>query len=171
MLQSGHGGPVGPQPRSGRGGRRKGLVIGGALVGFGALATGGVFAYSAYFASGPQPAEALPADTVGYLSVDLDPSGQQKLEALKTLRKFPAFKENAGLGTDDDLREKLFDSIQGDGVCPEVDYADDIEPWLGDRMAVAAVDLGRLRRRVPGHARGRAPGHRRRGCRRRASSC
>lgn len=95
-----------------------------------------------FLATGPQPSEALPADTIGYVSVDLDPSGGQKIEALRTLRKFPAFKEQVGLDTDDDLRERIFEEIQSSGACEGLDYADDVEPWLGDRFAVAAVDLG-----------------------------
>ena len=35
----------------------------------------------AFFSTGAQPAEALPASTVAYVSVDLDPSGGQKIEA------------------------------------------------------------------------------------------
>lgn len=135
-LQAGGGSPLPPK----RGGRR-GLLIGGGAVLLVALVGGGVWGWQAYFAQGPQPAEALPADTAAYLSVDLDPSGAQKVEALRTLRKFPAFKEEVGLETDDDLREELFDAMQDDGVCSDLDYADDIEPWLGDRAAVAMLDV------------------------------
>ncbi|WP_323792719.1 hypothetical protein [Nocardioides sp.] len=95
-----------------------------------------------FFATGAQPAEALPDSTVAYLSVDLDPSGQQKLEALSTLRQFPAFVENVDLRAEDDLRLRLFEQLQGDGLCPEVDFEDDIDPWLGNRFATAAIKLG-----------------------------
>jgi hypothetical protein len=94
------------------------------------------------FATGPQPAEALPDSTIGYVSVDLDPSGQQKLEALQALRNFPAFADNVDLAADDDLRLRLFEELQGDGLCPDLDFADDVDPWLGDRFAVAAIDMG-----------------------------
>ncbi|CAN5448401.1 hypothetical protein BH11ACT8_BH11ACT8_25540 [soil metagenome] len=142
LLESGSGGPIEPRPGTGGGGRRKGFIAGGALVGIGAVAAGGFFVYSSFFASGPQPAEALPASTVGYLSVDLDPSGKQKLEALDARRKFPACDRSTGLKADDDLREKFFDTVQRDGACAGLSYDDDIAPWLGDRLAVAAVDLG-----------------------------
>ena len=95
-----------------------------------------------FFATGAQPAEALPADTLGYVSVDLDPSGGQKIEALRTLNKFPAFEDEVGIGTDDDIRQALFDEIEGELDCDGLDFEDDIEPWLGDRAAVAAVDTG-----------------------------
>jgi len=95
-----------------------------------------------FLAAGPQPAEALPANTIGYVSIDLDPSGGQKIEAIRTLRKFPAFKDEVGVDTDDDLRERIFEEIQNSDSCEGLDYADDIEPWLGDRFAVAAIDRG-----------------------------
>ena len=77
-----------------------------------------------------------------YASVDLDPSGGQKIEAIETLNKFPAFKDEIGLDTDDDIRKKMFDEINSARQCEGLNYADDIEPWLGDRAAVAAVDPG-----------------------------
>lgn len=138
-LEQGGGAPM---PRRSGSGRKKGLIAGGALVGLGAVVVGGFFAWGAFFGTGPQPAEALPAGTLGYVSVDLDPSGSQKIEALRTLRKFPAFRDEIGLDTDDDIREKIFDEAQSSEACEGLDYADDVEPWLGDRFAVAAVDLG-----------------------------
>ncbi|WP_091117364.1 DUF3352 domain-containing protein [Nocardioides psychrotolerans] len=140
-LEAGRGYPLPPGPSTGSG-RRKKIVIGaGAVIGLAASGTG-VWAAMSFLATGSQPAEALPADTIGYVSVDLDPSGGQKIEALRTLRKFPAFRDDVGLDTDDDLRERIFEEIQTSGACEGLDYADDIEPWLGDRFAVAAVDLG-----------------------------
>ena len=61
--------------------------------------------------TGAQPAEALPDSTLAYFSIDLDPSGGQKIEAIKTLRKFPGFTDKIDLETDDDLREQLFEEV------------------------------------------------------------
>jgi hypothetical protein len=102
----------------------------------------GAWAAVSFFATGAQPAEALPADTLGYVSIDLDPSGGQKIEALRTLNKFPAFEDEVGIDTDDDIRKAIFDKIQDEADCDGLDFQDDIEPWLGDRAAVAAVDNG-----------------------------
>ncbi|MBS43142.1 MAG: hypothetical protein CMH83_08300 [Nocardioides sp.] len=132
----GDGGPMPPEPP--RRGRRRALVLGGALVGVLALSGAGWWAWAAFTQQGDQPAEALPASTVGYVAVDLDPSGAQKLEAIRTLRKFPAFTEATGLDVDDDVRERIFDEISAEADC-DVDYAADVEPWLGNRFAVAAV--------------------------------
>jgi hypothetical protein len=123
------------------GGRRTGLIVGGAI-GVVVLVGAGAWGAWSFFATGPQPAEALPDSTVAYVSIDLDPSGGQKIEALRTLRKFPAFKDKVGLDTGDDVRERIFEEIQKSSSCDGLDYGDDIEPWLGDRMAVAAVDTG-----------------------------
>jgi hypothetical protein len=111
------------------------------VVGLVAVGVGAWAAYN-FLATGPQPAEALPANTLGYASIDLDPSGGQKIEALKTLNKFPAFKDYVGINADDDLRKEIFSRIQDQAKCDGLDYADDIEPWLGDRAAFAAVDVG-----------------------------
>jgi uncharacterized protein DUF3352 len=115
--------------------------VGGGVVGLLAVGVGAWAAYG-FLSTGPQPSEALPAGTLGYVSVDLDPSGGQKIEALRTLNKFPSFEDEVGVDTDDDIRKAIFDKIQDEGDCKGLDYGDDIEPWLGDRAAVAAVDVG-----------------------------
>ena len=121
---------------------KKRLIALGAIVAGGAVVAGGAWAATSFFATGAQPAEALPASTIAYFSVDLDPSGGQKIEAIKTLRKFPAFTDEIDLETDDDLRERLFEEVTSSGGCEGLDYAADVRPWLGSRAAVAAVDLG-----------------------------
>lgn len=121
------------------GGRKRGLVIGGAVAAV-AVAGGAAWAATSFLGQGAQPAEALPAATLGYASVDLDPSGSQKVEALQVLRKFPAIKEELDLGSGDDLREKLFTELTSS--CEGgVDFADDVAPWLGNRAAAAAVEV------------------------------
>ena len=139
ILSSSGGDPAGVPTRGG--GRRTALIAGG-IVGGVALVGGVAWAATWYFSSGPDAAEALPDSTIGYASINLDPSGDQKIEALKTLNKFPGFKDELKLDAKDDIRKDLFEELQKDGTCTDLDYDDDIEPWLGDRMGVAAVDLG-----------------------------
>ncbi len=141
-LERGGGAPLAREPRSGGGGRRKAIVAGATVVGLAAIG-GGVWAATSFFGTGAQPAEALPASTLGYASIDLDPSGGQKIEAIRMLNKFPAFKDEIGLDTDDDIKRKIFDEGHVSEACDDLDYARDIEPWLGDRAAIAAVDLGK----------------------------
>lgn len=126
------GGPGAPRSR-------KRWWIGGGVLGL--LAVGGgaaAWAAASFFSQGSQPAEALPDSTIGYVSVDLDPSGGQKIAALKLARQFPAFKDKVGLQTDDDIRKWIFGQIADESGC-KLDFDKDVAPWLGSRAAVAAV--------------------------------
>ncbi len=135
-------GPATPPGHTDDNGHRKRLIALGAVVAGGAVIAGGAWAATSFFATGSQPAEALPASTIAYASVDLDPSGGQKIEAIKTLRKFPGFTDEVDLETDDDLRERFFEELTSSGECAGLDYEQDIKPWLGSRAAMAAIDLG-----------------------------
>lgn len=119
------------------GGRRTALVAGASVVALAAVGAGAWAAVS-FFGAGDQPAEALPAGTLAYASIDLDPSGSQKIEAVRMLNKFPAFEEELGLDADDDIRRRLFE----EAGCEGMSYDDDIAPWVGTSFAVAAVDAG-----------------------------
>ena len=141
-LEQGSGSPLDREATPRAGSRKTVLVAGAAALGL-VLVGGGIWAATSFLATGPQPAEALSASTLGYASIDLDPSGAQKIEAVKMLRKFPAFKDRIGLDTDDDVRRKVFEEILQAGDCEGTSYADDVEPWIGDRAAVAAVDTGK----------------------------
>ena len=122
--------------------KRKRVIALGGVVAAGLVIGGGAWAATSFFATGSQPAEALPASTLFYASVDLDPAGGQKIEAVRTLRKFPGFTEEIDLKTDDDLRERLFEELTSSGECEGLDYQKDVEPWLGSRAAVAAINAG-----------------------------
>jgi len=131
----------GGEPAAPRSRRR--LFIAGGAVGALAVAGGATWAAMSFLSAGPDAAEALPASTtIAFASINLDPSGEQKIEALQTLKKFPGLKDKLNFDTADDVRKHIFEEIQKSGECDGVDYAADVEPWLGDRMAVAAVDGG-----------------------------
>lgn len=136
-LSQGGGAAVPPSKKS----SKKPLLIGIAALAAIAVAGGATFAAIKLAGGGAQPSEALPAETIGYVSIDLDPSAGQKIEAIRTLNKFPAFKDEIGIGENDDLRKKLFEEMQKDGVCEDLDYDEDIKPWLGERAAMGAVPL------------------------------
>ena len=40
---------------------------------------------------------------------------------------------------DGDLRKEIFEELQEDGEFEGVDYAQDVEPWLGQRVGVALL--------------------------------
>lgn len=130
------------EPRDSGGSKRVAIIAAVAVVVATVLGGGAYAAYSFLAGNGPRPDEALPASTIAIVSVDLDPSAGQKIAAIKTIRKFPALKENLGLDADDDLREWIFDLVTEDADCTGLDFEDDVLPWLGKRAAFAAVDLG-----------------------------
>lgn len=104
------------------------------------IAGGGVVAWRFLGGSGPRPAEVLPASTFAVVSLDLDPSGGQKLAAITTLRKLPSFRDHTGITADTDLVKALYEGTVGHD-CPSVDYARDVKPWIGQRAALAGVTL------------------------------
>lgn len=142
-LEYGRGGPIPPPPGARRRRGRTALLVGGGVVGLGAIGAAAFGTYW-YLSTGPQPAQALPADTLAYVSLDLDPSGEQKIDALNTLKKFPAADDELDLSGDVgdiDIKKVLLEKLLAEVPC-DVDYGADVEPWLGDRGAIAAVDLG-----------------------------
>jgi Protein of unknown function (DUF3352) len=147
-LEYGGGSPLPPEPTppteagfGGGRGRRRAWWIGGGVVLLAGLGAG-AWAALGFFQQGAQPAEALPSSTVGYISIDLDPAGGQKIDAFRTLNKFPAFKDEVGVNSVDDIRRKVGESLLEDTHCIHLTYDHDIDPWLGERAAAAAVDVG-----------------------------
>lgn len=139
-LEQGGGDPVAPSSSSSGGrGRRTTLLAGGALVLLTA-AGAGTWAAMSLLGSDAQPAEALPAGTLAYATVDLDPSGAQKIAALRMIGKFPAIQaELGGFDAQDDIRRAIFEQAD----CEGMSYDDDVAPWIGTSLAVAAVDVGK----------------------------
>ena len=106
------------------------------------IAGGGYAAWQFLAGGGPRPAEVLPASTFAVVTIDLNPSGGQKVEAIKTLRKFPSWKERTGLTPDSDVIKVIFDEATKDGPCKSLDYERDVKPWIGNRAAFGGVQLG-----------------------------
>ena len=110
------------------------VAAGGALVL--ALVGGVSWAVGSLSGGGDQPEDALPAGAFAFVKVDLDPSAGQKIDGFRFLRQFPSLHDHIPL--DGDVREVLFEAVAEDAGWGDVDYAADVEPWLGDRLAVAA---------------------------------
>lgn len=140
ILESGRGAGLPPrEPRPRRTGGRRRWVAGGLAVV--AVGTAAAVAYGTwwYSSTGAQPAEALPASTIGYAALDLDPSGGQKIDALRTLKKLPVASDELGLGGDVgdvDVTSAVLDVVLRGTVC---DLGADDLAWVGDRGAIAAV--------------------------------
>ena len=135
-------GGVEPAERSRKGRGRSGLVAGGAAAVV-ALGAAGAWGVSSFMSGGQQAAAVVPADALAYVSLNLDPDGGQKLEAYQTLKKFPALEEylDASSGGED-LRRALVEPLLTEADCPGVSFEDDVAPWLGNALAVAAVPGG-----------------------------
>ena len=98
-----------------------------------ALVGGVAYGLSALSGSGKQPEEALPAGAFLYADLDLDPSAGQKVDAFRFLRKFPELKKDL---QGDDLRKNAFEAMAPEAGWEDIDYEKDVEPWLGDRLAL-----------------------------------
>lgn len=132
-----------PLPGEGRS-RKRPLLLGGAAVAGVALVGAAAWGAWWWLADGGQAAEALPASAVGYVGLTLDPSGSQKVEALSTLRSLPAIAEELDLDgplEDIDLKQTLGTAFLGTAPCDDLTYEEHLEPWLGDRLGVAAVPV------------------------------
>src|SRR5690348_6794776 len=127
-----------PEPRRSRGGV---IAVVASVVAVVLVAAGGFAAWRFFAGGGPRPAEVLRATTFALLSVDLNPSGGQKVEAIKTLRKFPTFREKSGLQPDSDPIKRLFEEIQDEGQCKDLDYERDVKSWIGQRAGIGGVVL------------------------------
>jgi hypothetical protein len=91
---------------------------------------------AAYRASGGSvtPDHLMPASAFGYAQLDLSlPNGQS--DAIdKLISKFPDAPPLSGSGS---LRDRLLTALFKSSSDPHVDYATELKPWLGDRVAVA----------------------------------
>lgn len=133
-----------PETQPAREGGRKFAVIGTVIAVIVALLGGAAFAaYQFLGGGGPRPESVLPASTFAEISLDLDPHAGQKIEAIKTIRKFPLLRKTLGVESQDDLRKAIFKAVLGQGDCGSVDFTRDIKPWLGERAAFAGVNLGK----------------------------
>jgi Protein of unknown function (DUF3352) len=119
-------------PSPPRWGRR--LAVGGAGLAVLALAGGGFAAYGALSGGGTQPEKFVPANAVAYVELDLNPPVSQKVNAVRLLHKLP---KSSLKTTSDNYKDLLLSAAFSSDK--EINYATDIDPWLGDRIAVAVL--------------------------------
>ncbi|WP_225878744.1 DUF3352 domain-containing protein [Spongiactinospora rosea] len=118
-------------------GKRTWLIAAVAALVVALIGGGGVYAASLLSGGGTQPHEVLPQTAIGYLRLDLDPAANQKLALFGIARKFTVTKDTF---TGEDPRKALFESLKkDDSDLAKLDYAKDVEPWLGSRIGVAAL--------------------------------
>jgi hypothetical protein len=111
--------------------RRRGAVALVAAAVAAAVAGGAGLAWAAFNGdTGDQAARHVPAGVSALVQVDLDPSGQQKVEALRFISKLPDGDRSG------DLREMIYRRLKES--TPELPAWSEVSPWLGDRAGVAA---------------------------------
>lgn len=122
------------------GGRKAPWLLIGGGVAAAALIGGGVYAAMAMSGGGDQPDSVLPGTAAAYVQVDLDPTAGQKVTAVRFFQGLdPEVKESI----DRDWRAWVWEQLEKEGEMPsDIDYAEDIEPWLGDRVGVAVLPTG-----------------------------
>jgi hypothetical protein len=127
--------PYLPAPPARTAGPARKLIAGGAVLAVLAAGAVAAYAYTTLASSGIQPERVLPATTFAFAKLDLDPAAGQKIAAYRLSAKFP--KVSKGAGNLDEEKHALLSALFSDQG--ELDYTTDIKPWLGDRIAVAAV--------------------------------
>ncbi|NHC13235.1 hypothetical protein [Motilibacter deserti] len=102
------------------------------------VGAGGVYAYSALAAGGPQPEAVLPAGAIAYAKVDLDPSAAQKIAAVRLARKADVLRSAAPGGLDGVKESTISAVAEESGLGLTVA---DIKAWAGDRAAYAVYPV------------------------------
>ena len=114
------------------------VLIGGGVAAA-ALIGGGAFAATTMLGGGgDRPASVLPGGAAFYAQVDLDPGAGQKISAVRFFQGLdPELREQFDQGQ---WREWAWEQLseEFDGA-EDIDFATDIEPWLGDRAGIAVL--------------------------------
>jgi hypothetical protein len=116
--------------------RRNVAAIVLSLVAVLAVIVGGVacVGYHKLASKGAQPDGWVPANAVAYVKLDLDPSAAEKVSALQFEQKFPSAPRVTDAAK---LKDALLDAIFSSDTSNPVNYATDVKPWLGSRVALA----------------------------------
>jgi uncharacterized protein DUF3352 len=98
-------------------------------------AAAGYVGYHKLASSGSQPDQWAPANSIAYLKLDFDPAASEKIAALRFEQKFP---DAPHVTSADQLKDALLNEVFNDpSDSSKIDYATDVKPWLGDRVALA----------------------------------
>ncbi len=112
------------------------LVVALVLAGGGLAATALQFGWLG--AGGARPAQVMPATTLAYVQLDLDPSLAQKAQAWQFLRDLPEVKAAMASGQPDP-RRLLWDAVSKAGDLGDDDFDTDVKPWLGNRVGFGVL--------------------------------
>ncbi|MEV0825729.1 DUF3352 domain-containing protein [Nonomuraea rubra] len=135
-----HQGPDGFGQEPPKKGRKSWIIAVAAALAVILLGGGAVWAVGAFGGGGTQPNDVLPANSIAYARLDLDPAANQKLALFQLARKFTVTKDSF---SGEDPRKALFDLINEQDSDSKLDFAKDVDPWLGSRVGFAAVPSGK----------------------------
>ena len=76
-----------------------------------------------------------PPDALGFVSVNLDPSIEQKRNLLDIVRRFPDARDEVKDEFDESRDELLAELLEDTGL----DFERDVKPWLGNEVALAVL--------------------------------
>ena len=130
-----------PGPMTQQGAKKKSrttAIIAGALAL--ALVVGGtVFAMNFLGGTAVAASQGVPANAFAVLEINLNPSVADKLAVKDFAEKFPSVAENAE-DVDGDYKKALWQALVSDtDIMSDVPDYSEVEPWLGDSVAVAAM--------------------------------
>lgn len=108
------------------------IIVGTVVAGFVVLAAGVAVALTQLSGGGVQPEELLPADTVAFAKVDLNPSLGQKIEFVRFISHFSGTFKNF------DSKDPVGSVVNQFNQTSSLNW-DEIKPWIGSRFAIAGV--------------------------------
>ena len=79
-----------------------------------------------------------PATALGFLSLNLSPSIEQKRNLLSIARRFPDARTRVKAEFDDTVDSLLAEILEDSGL----NYSSDVKPWLGNEAAIAVLPPG-----------------------------
>ncbi|GAB2470301.1 hypothetical protein GCM10027030_01230 [Luteococcus sediminum] len=88
----------------------------------------------------PSAADVLPEGVASFVEVDLEPELAQQIQMADFARHVPGLASRLPGMAGGDVKQHLATAIVRQAGCRDVDYARQLEPWLGERVALAQLD-------------------------------
>lgn len=85
-------------------------------------------------------ADVLPDGLASFVEVDLEPELAQQIQMADFARHVPGLASRLPGMAGGDVKQHLATALVRQTGCSDVDYASQLEPWLGERVALAQLD-------------------------------
>ena len=116
------------------------MIVAGVLA-LALLVGGGIFAWSLLRGAAPAAAKGLPKETLAMVEVNLNPAAGDKLAVKDLAAKFPILADDMKTAGDD-YKAALYNALKQRNTSMP-DYEAEVKPWLGDSIALGAVQEGK----------------------------